>query len=87
MEGEEREDKRQLWKDDFICRSYFDSVEGEEWDCGRIKDDFGWLVLILILGKGSSRKIKDDFGCHSYFESVKGEERENQRRLCLSFFF
>ncbi len=68
MEGEEWENLRRLY---FICRSYFDSVEGEEQDCGRMKDDFGCLVLIFILRKGGAGEIKDDIGCRVYFDSVE----------------
>ncbi len=62
-------------------------MEGEKRDCGRMKDDFGCLVLILILWKGSSRRIKDDFVCRSYFDSLEGKKWENQCRLCFSFLF
>jgi hypothetical protein len=47
-------------------RSYFDSVEKEEWDCGRMKDTFGCLILIFILGNERSGTMKDDFSCPSY---------------------
>ncbi len=45
------------------------------------------VVLILILGKGSSGRIKDNFICRSYLDSLEEEEQENLRRLCLSFLF
>ncbi len=49
MKGEERR-----IKDDFICRSYFYSVEGEEWENERPLV----IVLILILWKGRSGTVE-----------------------------